>query len=304
MIVRSADTRYDLVAQRSAATVIRGYSTSFGWATRLLAEPVRTEVRCIYALVRVADEIVDDPDPALTVQQRHGLLDGLEEETYAALASGRSANLVVHAFAQAARRRGIGADLIRPFFASMRADLIRSGHTEQTLTEYVYGSAEVVGLMCLRAFLAGDAGAYERLAPAARSLGAAFQKVNFLRDLAADHDVLGRAYFPGLDPEHFSDAHRDELLDDIDADLALAAAAIAQLPVSSRRAVLAAHGLFAALSARLRRTPAARIRQTRIRVPDAQKAVIIARAVSGRSGAGRPAGTRATESTTPSKGAA
>lgn len=304
MTGRSAATRYDRVAQRSAATVIRGYSTSFGWATRLLAEPVRTEVRCIYALVRVADEIVDDPDPALTVEQRHGLLDGLEQETYRALASGRSANLVVHAFAQAARLRGIGPDLIGPFFASMRADLTRSGHTEQTLTEYVYGSAEVVGLMCLRAFVGGDAEDYARLAPAARSLGAAFQKVNFLRDLADDHDVLGRTYFPGLDPDRFSDAHRNQLLDDIDADLALAAAAIPQLPPGSRRAVQAAHGLFAALSARLRRTPAARIRQTRIRVPDAQKAVIIARAVSGRNGAGRRVGVRASDSMTSSKGAA
>lgn len=289
MTARTVDTadatRYDRVAQRSASTVIRGYSTSFGWATRLLAEPIRSEVRSIYALVRVADEIVDDPDPALPPGQRRILLDGLEEEVRRALVCGRSVNLVVHAFAQVARRRGIGADLIRPFFASMRADLDRSGHSEASLAAYVYGSAEVVGLMCLKAFTGGDPRAYERLAPAARSLGAAFQKVNFLRDLADDHDVLGRTYFPGLDPDHFSDAHRDRLLDDIDADLAVAAAALSELPESSRRAVRAAHGLFAALSARLRQTPAARIRRERVRIPDAQKALILARAMTAGRGA-------------------
>ena len=135
--------------------------------------------------------------------------------------------------------------------------------------------------MCLRCFLGEDRGAYERLAPGAQRLGAAFQKINFLRDLADDHDLLGRTYFPGLDPEAFTDARRDELLDDIDADLAVAAEAIAQLPPDSRRAVRAAHGLFSELSRRLRRTPAAQIRRTRIRVPDARKAVIILRALGG-----------------------
>lgn len=276
--------RYDDVAQASAAQVIAGYSTSFGWASRLLAQPVRTHVRNIYALVRVADEIVDDPDPALTEPWRRQQLDELEAETCRALASTRSANLVVHAFALTARRFGIGAELVEPFFASMRADLVTSRHDPRSMSEYVYGSAEVVGLMCLRVFTDGDPAAYERLRPGAQRLGAAFQKVNFLRDLADDHDRLGRTYFPGLDPAAFSDAHRDDLLDDIDADLAAAAAAIALLPDSSRRAVRAAHGLYCALSRRLRSTPAARIREGRIRVPDGQKAVILLRALAGRDG--------------------
>jgi phytoene/squalene synthetase len=276
------DHRYDDVAQASAAQVIAGYSTSFGWATRLLAQPVRTHVRNIYALVRVADEIVDDPDPTLTPQWRQQQLDGLEAETYGALASTRSSNLVVHAFALTARRFGIGPDLVGPFFASMRADLVRSRHDAQSLSDYVHGSAEVVGLMCLRVFTGGDDAAYERLRPGAQRLGAAFQKVNFLRDLADDHDQLGRTYFPGLDPAAFSDNHRDELLDDIDADLAAAAEAIRQLPESCRRAVGAAHALYSALSRRLRSTPAARIRQSRIRVPDGQKALILVKALAGR----------------------
>jgi len=274
--------RYDRVAQRSARTVIAGYSTSFGWAVRLLEEPVRTHVRSIYALVRVADETVDDPDPLLPDTLRAQMLDDLAAETARAVQRGRSTNLVVQAFAITARRHGIGPDLIDPFFASMRADLSVTEHDPASLQEYVHGSAEVVGLMCLRVFVAGDGAAYARLREPAQSLGAAFQKVNFLRDLAEDHDQLGRTYFPGLDPASFSDAHRDQLLDDIDADLARAAAAIPQLPGGSRRAVAAAHGLYSALSRRLRATPAAEIRRSRVRVPDHEKAQILARVLLGR----------------------
>ncbi len=271
--------RYDLVAQRSAGCVIAGYSTSFGWATRMLDEPVRTDVRSIYALVRIADETVDDPDPAFSLTERSRLLEDLAAETARAVAGSRSTNLVVQAFARTARRCGIGPALIDPFFASMRADLAVSAHDEESLSEYVHGSAEVVGLMCLRVFLDGDDAAYARLAPAACSLGAAFQKVNFLRDLAEDHDALGRTYFPGLDVDAFDDAERDRLLDDIDADLDRAAAALPHLPASSRRAVTAAHGFYRALSRRLRTTPASQIRTARVRVPDHEKAVIMIRAL-------------------------
>ncbi|MGO1598044.1 MAG: phytoene/squalene synthase family protein [Brachybacterium sp.] len=273
--------RYDRVAQRSAGCVIAGYSTSFGWATRLLEEPVRTHVRSIYALVRIADETVDDPDPTFPAAERSRLLEGLAAETARAVAGARSTNLVVQAFALTARRSGIGPSLIDPFFDSMRADLSVAEHDEASLAEYVHGSAEVVGLMCLRVFLDGDDAAYARLAPAASALGAAFQKVNFLRDLAEDHDELGRTYVPGLEIDRFDDAMRDRLLDDIDADLAHAATALPHLPASSRRAVTAAHGFYSALSRRLRATPAPQIRRTRVRVPDHGKALIVARAVLG-----------------------
>ncbi|MDN6400892.1 MAG: squalene/phytoene synthase family protein [Brachybacterium sp.] len=271
--------RYDRVAQRSAGCVIAGYSTSFGWATRLLEEPVRTHVRSIYALVRIADETVDDPDPTFSAAERSRLLEGLAAETARAVAGARAPNRVVPAFALTARRRGIGPALIDPFFASMRADLSVAEHDEASLAEYVHGSAEVVGLMCLRVFLDGDDAACARLAPAASALGAAFQKVNFLRDLAEDHDELGRTYFPGLDVDDFGDAERDRLLDDIDADLALAGTAIPHLPVSSRRAVAAAHGFYGALSRRLRTTPAQQIRRARVRVPAHEQAVSMDRAV-------------------------
>lgn len=281
-------TLYDRVAQRSAGCVIAGYSTSFGWATRLLEEPVRTHVRSLYALVRLADEIVDDPDSGLDPAARARALEELAAETARAVGGTRSTNLVVQAFAITARRHGIGPELIDPFFDSMRADLTVTAHDPESLALYVHGSAEVVGLMCLRVFVDGDEAAAARLAPAASALGAAFQKVNFLRDLAEDHDGLGRDYVPGVDVDRLDDAQRDLLLDDIDADLARAATALPHLPSSSRAAVTAAHGLYSALSRRLRRTPAAQIRRTRVRVPEPEKALVIARALlAARRGAAR-----------------
>jgi phytoene/squalene synthetase len=279
--------QYDAVAIDSARLVIRRYSTSFGLACRLLAEPVRTHVCNIYALVRIADELVDAPRAGADDEERRLLLDGLEAETLAAMTRGHSANLVVHAFARTAAACRIGPDLLTPFFASMRTDLERCEHDRASFDAYVYGSAEVVGLMCLKAFLVGEpnAGAtYEALAPGARRLGAAFQKLNFLRDLAADHQTLDRRYFPDLDPERLTTAQRDELLDDIDADLRAAAVALSELPGSSQHAVRLAHALFGELSARLRRTPVERIRRERIRVPTAGKARVVARQLLARAG--------------------
>ena len=261
---------YDAVSEESAAVVIRRYSSSFGLASRLLAEPVRSRVRNLYALVRVADEVVDNPDPDVPVEVRAQILDDLRGDVHRALTVGYSANLVVHAFAATARPCGIDRDLIDPFLDSMRADLDTVVHSTESFNRYVYGSAEVVGLMCLRAFLVDEPdprGRYDRLAPGARRLGAAFQKLNFLRDLTEDHDGLGRSYFPGVDVDRFSEADRDRILDDVALDLEAAAVVIPQLPASSRRAVRAAHGTFAELATRLRTTPAAEIRRVRVRVP-------------------------------------
>lgn len=284
--------RYDLAAEAAADTVIRRYSTSFGTASRLLAEPVRTHVRNVYAMVRVADEIVDAPrpaDPTLIgadpgVKVRARILDALEEDVLTAMSTGHSANLVVHAFARTARWAGITAEIVVPFFASMRTDLERSAHDEASFAEYVHGSAEVVGLMCLRIFvreLPASQENYTRLAAGAMALGAGFQKVNFLRDIAADVDELGRSYFPGLTPDDLDVAARDRILDDVDADLALAATVLTELPASSRRAVAAAHALFAALSRQLRATDPATIRGRRVRVPTPRKAGVVGVAVAG-----------------------
>lgn len=278
-----AGTRYDHASQRSAGTVIQEYSTSFGWASRLLHEPVRTHVRSLYALVRIADEIVDDPALDLADEGRRQMLEALEQETAQAIAQGRSTNLVVHAFALAAREHGIGQELIGPFFASMRADLEIATHDEASLAEYVHGSAEVVGLMCLRVFVAGDDAQYERLREPARALGSAFQKVNFLRDVREDSHDLGRNYLPGRDPRALTEDDVRELADDIDSDLRTARAAIERIPGRDRLAVLAAHDLFAELNDRIRVAGAAGVSAGRVRVPDPVKLGVIARAAaSGR----------------------
>jgi phytoene/squalene synthetase len=276
------EERYDRVARDAAGLVIGAYSSSFGLASRLLHEPVRTGVRDVYAFVRLADEIVDGPMGVSSPELAAQALRRLDEETTAALEHGYSTNLVVHAFAGTARRHGIDREQIDPFISSMRTDLTRSVHDEASFAEYVHGSAEVVGLMCLKVFLAdGDPpgtqtvqdaqGAQGALAaelePGAVRLGAAFQKVNFLRDLAEDYRTRGRRYFPGIDPERLSEAQKHRLLDDIDADLAAARLAVDRLPRSSRAAVAVAHALFLELSRRLRATPATTITTSRVRVP-------------------------------------
>lgn len=277
--------RHELASQRASQQVIRTYSTSFGLASRLLRGRVRDDVVAVYGLVRLADEVVDGAaeEAGVAAGSRHRILDDLEHQTLEAMATGYSTNPVVQAFAHTARRVGIGSDLVAPFFASMRMDLDITDHTPQTFVDYVYGSAEVVGLMCLRAFLAADdAGPVTdsaALVRGARALGAAFQKVNFLRDLGEDADQRGRRYFPGVDPHRLDAATRDVLVADIDADLREARAMVPELPASSRTAVLAVHDLFAALNRRIAATPPEQVAAGRVRVPDAVKAAIVARAI-------------------------
>jgi phytoene synthase len=278
---------YDRVAEETASVVIRRYSTSFGLAARLLGPGVRQHVENIYALVRVADEIVDGAavESGLDTAGAARALDELERETDVALTEGFSSNLVVHAFALTARETGFGTEYTAPFFASMRTDLTATEHDRESFDRYVYGSAEVVGLMCLRAFLQGVShteAEEERFVAGARALGAAFQKVNFLRDLAADFETLGRSYFPGVSVDSFTEEDKIRLLDDIDDDLRMSAAVIPDLPASSRKAVALAQGLFAELSVRLRATPAEELRRVRVRVPNPVKLRIAAGAVAGR----------------------
>jgi len=281
--VASSDlSLYSRVAHRSSSRIIRDYSTSFGMASRLLSSDVRTRVEDIYALVRVADEVVDGAaeQAGLGLDRQRALLDALEAETDAALADGYSTNLVVHAFAVTARETGIGVDLTAPFFASMRRDLSPVEFTEEELREYIYGSAEVVGLMCLRVFLRGrsiEESQRFRLEAGARRLGAAFQKINFLRDLATDWSTLGRSYFPGIDPGHLTEEQKLTLVADIEADLDAAGSVIPDLPANCRRAVAAAHGLFSVLTERVKATPAAELLAARVRVPARTKLAVLAR---------------------------
>ena len=275
---------YTNTARKAAATVIDSYSTSFGMASRLLPRRMRGDITTVYALVRVADEIVDGPGAESGMDQPscRQVLDSLEREVERALESGFSADLVVHAFAETARRVGIGTELTRPFFASMRRDLEPVAFsTEEELRAYVYGSAEVVGIMCVRCFFAGEPlseAKAERVTRGAEALGSAFQVVNFLRDLGADADGLGRVYLPGIDPEKPNDDAVRRVLDRLERELRIARATIGELPREARPAVLAAHDLFAALARRIRQIPAATLRQVRVSVPRSEKARIVTRA--------------------------
>lgn len=286
---RDALGEYTSAALKSSAVVLRSYSTSFGLASRLFGGGVRRQVDSVYALVRIADEIVDGVTSAagLSPEETRRQLDGFERETERAMALGYSSNLMVHAFADTARRTGIGTELTRPFFASMRADLDQVEHTPESFSQYVYGSAEVVGLMCLKCFLHGhvmSADETARLERGARHLGAAFQKVNFLRDLAEDFESLGRSYFPDVSPANFDETHKERLLADIEHDLEESRSVLRGLPPSSRRAVALAQELFAELAERIRATPASELMRTRISVPNTKKLRIAAAVLAGRRG--------------------
>ncbi|GAA0991223.1 phytoene/squalene synthetase [Subtercola frigoramans] len=285
--VKQARSLYDAVAHETARIVIHRYSTSFGLASRLLGAGVRGHVENIYALVRLADEVVDGVAASanLSAEQISVLLDTLERDTLEAMRVGYSTNLVVHAFALTAREVEFGPELVEPFFASMRADISATEHTPESFDVYVYGSAEVVGLMCLAAFLQGHTFSdSERaaLVDGARHLGAAFQKINFLRDLSADFAGLGRSYFPGVTVTSFGEGSKAEIIADIENDLHIARGVLPLLPKSSRRAVALAQGLFGELTRRLRETPAAVLAETRIRVPNPIKLRIAAEVAAGR----------------------
>ena len=278
---------YDATAEAASGVVIDRYSTSFGLASRMLARDTREHIRNVYALVRVADEVVDGPatEAGLDRELARTVLDELEADTERAIALGFSVNPVVHAFARTARATGFGAEVTAPFFASMRMDLDRTEHDDASFDAYVYGSAEVVGLMCLRAFVyrAGRPTFDQaELVAGARALGAAFQKVNFLRDLHADFEVLGRSYFPGVDIRSFDEATKHRLVADVQADLDHAARTIRLLPADARNAVGLAHALFQELNDRLARTPASRLVTTRVRVPNPVKVRLAAQVLAGR----------------------
>ena len=277
---------YTSVAERTASIVIRDYSTSFGLASRILSRDSRQHIDNIYALVRLADEVVDGVavEAGLDNSMVRRALDELERETYAAMDSGYSTNLIVHAFAHTARAVGITRDIVEPFYTSMRMDLSDRTYTAESFATYVYGSAEVVGLMCLAVFVRDNKPLPTQahvLVAGARSLGAAFQKVNFLRDLSADVDGLGRSYFPGVRIDTFSEIDKKRICDDIDDDLARAAATLPLLPPDARRAVGLAHGLFASLNAQIRKTSSEVLKTTRIRVSDPEKFFIAARVIFG-----------------------
>jgi phytoene synthase len=277
---------YDSTAARASRAVLACYSTSFGLGSRLLGARARADIEAVYALVRIADEIVDTyrgPDAGV-------LLDELEAQTARSLESGWSTNLVVHTFAATARRTGIGHDELDPFFASMRTDLTVRVHDRASYEAYVHGSAEVVGLMCLAVFLNADNAPGEpvrrgdaQLRAGAQALGAAFQKINFLRDLGADSEGLGRSYFPGVAHGSLTRAQLDAILAEIGSDLRTARGALPGLPWRARCAVAATLGLYERLLDQLAATPPAEVLMRRVRVATPRKLAVVAGAVARQS---------------------
>lgn len=275
------EEKFTRTARAVSSGVIDSYSTSFGWATRLLGPRHRHHVRSIYALVRVADEIVDGAASGFGVdtagQQR--MITAYEEETHRAVETGYSSDLVIHSFARTARLSGIGPELITPFFASMRADLEGSPESPSQLQRYVYGSAEVVGLMCLQVFLRHEdlsAAQREELVRGARQLGAAFQHINFLRDLAIDQQELGRTYLSSGD--RLTREEHAQWVAAITAELDDAARVIPNLPADCRIAVASTHLLFSELLRRLARSTVDDLYRRRVRVPNVLKVRLIAQA--------------------------
>lgn len=268
------DPLYDKVCFAASRLVTRHYSTSFSVGVRCLGPEIRDAVYGVYGFVRLADEIVD----TFLDQDRERLLDEFEAEYYRALRRGVSTNPVIHAFCRVVTRYAIDDELVRAFLRSMRCDLHQSRYSEEELGRYIYGSAEVVGLICLRIFVQGDGNLYRELEPHARSLGAAFQKVNFLRDLRSDSLELHRHYFPHLKDGPLTERTKQLILDDIYRDFAHAQEGIRRLPECARLGVYTAYLYYLSLAQTIAATPSERLLDTRIRVSNLRKALLFGRA--------------------------
>ncbi len=266
--------QYTTIAYAHARSLTLHYSSSFGLSSRLFAREIQKHIYAIYGLVRIADEIVDTYKSTDATQ----LLNSLEEETYQSIHRHFSTNPIVHAFALTAREYGINRALIAPFFKSMRMDTETHIFDTKKYNDYIHGSAEVVGLMCLKVFCGGDNKNYKKLESGAEALGSAYQKVNFLRDLAEDYHELGRIYFPGITFEKFNDDSKQAIIHDIEKDFAHALPDIKRLPVSCRGAVETSYIYYSELLQKLKSTPAETIKKTRARIPTARKLQLFSKA--------------------------
>lgn len=263
------------ISFRTGRLVTQTYSTSFSTAVLLLDREIRSGIYSIYGFVRLADEIVD----SFHEYNKAHLLRKFEEDYYDAAACGISLNPVLNAFVIAVRKYNIPDDLIRSFLLSMKIDLVKNNHsTRQETDDYIYGSAEVVGLMCLKVFLNGDEEKYLELKQPAARLGAAFQKVNFLRDIKSDTLELNRNYFHNLSGKVFDETTKKEITDEIEADFSSAFEGIGKLPGNSRTGVLLAYYYYRRLLRKISSTPAEKLLETRIRVNNFQKALLFLKA--------------------------
>jgi phytoene/squalene synthetase len=262
------------VSQQCSKSTTERYSTSFSSAIRLLHADLRQPIYNIYGLVRFADEIVD----TFHEHKKDVLLAEFKADTYAAIQDGISLNPILHSFQLTVNKYNIDPALIEAFFKSMEMDLDRKSYNEGGYAEYIYGSAEVVGLMCLFVFLNGDKEEYERLKPYAQALGAAFQKVNFLRDVKADYALLDRTYFPGVDFGNFTDKQKSEIEADIQKDFEKAYEGILMLPNKAKFGVYVAFKYYLSLFRKIKRMQPSRILNERVRIPNYHKMMILLRA--------------------------
>ena len=262
------------VSQACSKNTTEKYSTSFSSAIKLLHKDLRQPIFNIYGFVRFADEIVDtfhEHDKAV-------LLNEFKTATYEAIQRGISLNPILHSFQLTVNKYNIDHSLIEAFLYSMELDLNERKYDRAGYEEYIYGSAEVVGLMCLYVFCEGDKIIYEQLKPAAKSLGAAFQKVNFLRDLKADYEGLERVYFPGCDFRNFTKQDKISIEADIQKDFDDAYSGIVNLPVKAKFGVYVAYKYYLSLFKKIKQLQPQNIMQQRVRIPDYGKMYIVAKA--------------------------
>ncbi len=250
------------------------YSTSFSSAIRLLHSDLQTPIHNIYGFVRFADEIVD----TFHAYQKDILLAEFKKDTFTAIDRGISLNPILQSFQETVRQYYISPDLITAFFTSMEMDLDQTSYNQLTYDEYIYGSAQVVGLMCLHVFCDGDKDMYRHLQPFAESLGAAFQKVNFLRDMKADYKQLNRTYFPGCDFDNFSLPDKSAIEADIQLDFDKAFEGIRQLPLKARFGVYVAYKYYLCLFQKIKKLHPRTVTEQRVRIPNYGKVMILAKA--------------------------
>lgn len=261
---------YDRVCAECSVLTTKAYSTSFSLGIRFLGKPLREPIYSIYGYVRFADEIVDTfhhTDKAV-------LFDRFKKDTDLALKEGISLNPILHAFQKVYNEYSLDKEHVNLFLQSMEWDLNRADYDRKHFEQYIVGSAEVVGLMCLKVFVGGNQTEYDRLRPFAERLGAAFQKINFLRDLKADYEEMGRSYFPNLDMSQFDEQTKQLIEDEIEADFQEAYKGIIQLPRSCRLGVYIAYIYYLRLFQKIRSLPSERIMEERIRIPNTRKATL------------------------------
>ncbi len=262
---------YNKVCIQLSKRITWNYSTSFTMGIKTLHQNLHDPIYAIYGYVRLADEIVD----TFHDYNKEKLLIRFKEQTWEAIDEKISTNPVLQSFQLVVHKYNIQRDLIEAFLHSMEMDLHNHHYNANGYNEYIYGSAEVVGLMCLKVFCKGDQTEYERLKQPAKKLGAAFQKVNFLRDMKSDFNERGRVYFPGVDFNFFNDHMKEEIENEIEADFKEALEGIKQLPTEARFGVYVAYIYYQALLRKIKNLPAQSIRNSRIRVPNKEKFALL-----------------------------